>query len=277
MNSDLIYLEEKIRHSMSSFSLFVLRLPKQPLEINEIISKNKIKAIFYAGTQHLQIQVDRLFNVSGTPMEKIVEDIHEQLIQYESNVGLMCNERCETSLKIYLNFMVCIEQKNFDQLRLNLFDKVFSIEQLTQYYDDIKKNQKNTLIQPKPSVIDPLKKIDRELNNEQPSFEIKIPQITNNHRIFNGYQKEDQNYLSERSRMILGREDQVISELYQSDIIIPPYIGLLEDSIKAESVVNSIRNISINSQQPLFQKEYKLPTTIQFFPYIPKDGFRCFE
>ncbi|CAD8200136.1 unnamed protein product [Paramecium octaurelia] len=189
----------------------------------------------------------------------------------------MCNERCETSLKIYLNFMVCIEQKNFDQLRLNLFDKVFSIEQLTQYYDDIKKNQKNTLIQPKPSVIDPLKKIDRELNNEQPSFEIKIPQITNNHRIFNGYQKEDQNYLSERSRMILGREDQVISELYQSDIIIPPYIGLLEDSIKAESVVNSIRNISINSQQPLFQKEYKLPTTIQFFPYIPKDGFRCFE
>ncbi|CAK91845.1 unnamed protein product (macronuclear) [Paramecium tetraurelia] len=264
MNSDLIYLIEKVRHSMESFSLFVLRPPKQPSDINEIISKNKIKAIFYAGTNPPKIEVERFFNVQNTPIKEIVENIHKQLIQQESNVGLMCSETCETSLKIHLNFMVLIEQKGFDELRHDLFENIFSMEYLHQGQSILK-----------PSIIDPVRK-DKKMN-EQPSLEIKTPQITNNHRIFNGYQKDDQNYLSERSKMILGKEDQVISELFQSDIIIPPFIGLLEASIEAESLVNSIKNISINNQQPLFKKEYKLPARIQFSPFIPNDGFKCFE
>lgn len=41
--------------------------------------------------------------------------------------------------------------------------------------------------------------------------------------------------------MVLGKEDQVTSELFfKSDIVIPPFICLLEDTIEAESRAKNI-------------------------------------
>ncbi|CAD8194350.1 unnamed protein product [Paramecium pentaurelia] len=115
------------------------------------------------------------------------------------------------------------------------------------------------------------------INLVQQRSQLKTLQITNSHRIFNGYQKEQSNQLSSRSRMILGKDDQVISEFAQSDIMIPPFISLLESSIEAESSIKTIQNIQINCIQPNVKKQYKLPQSIQFIHFIPKDGFKCLQ
>ncbi|CAD8095784.1 unnamed protein product [Paramecium primaurelia] len=285
MNTDPIYLEEKIQHSLLVVYLYVLRLPTQHSEIrqlNETISKNKIKTIFYSGTQPLQILVDQLFNVSQeTSMSKIIQDIHEELIKKQSNVGLICSQQCAISLKIYFHYMVAIELKKFQDLRLNLFQPYFSIEQLQQDYNEINRNLNRIVLGEDSnlpnSFLNQSKNKSEIINLVQQRSQLKTLQITNSHRIFNGYQKEQSNQLSNRSRMILGKDDQVISELVQSDIMIPPFISLLESSIEAESSIKSIQNIQINCIQPNVKKQYKLPQSIQFVPFIPIDGFKCLQ
>ncbi|CAD8095786.1 unnamed protein product [Paramecium primaurelia] len=177
--------------------------------------------------------------------------------------------------------MVAIELKKFQDLRLNLFQPYFSIEQLQQDYNEINRNLNRIVLGEDSnlpnSFLNQSKNKSEIINLVQQRSQLKTLQITNSHRIFNGYQKEQSNQLSNRSRMILGKDDQVISELVQSDIMIPPFISLLESSIEAESSIKSIQNIQINCIQPNVKKQYKLPQSIQFVPFIPIDGFKCLQ
>ncbi|CAD8192586.1 unnamed protein product [Paramecium octaurelia] len=274
MNSSIIYLLEKIQHNDLTVYLYILRLPVQPLEYQQLIEtikKNNIKVIFYFGKSSLVLK-----NQSGiklqqvTQDEKVLQDMQVELINKKSNIGLMCSETCETSLQMYFHYMVKIEKKNLSYFENHAQWHICPIDQLRQLYEEIQKSENINIFD--YNLLKTNSNIGSKLSNVSCQSEIVTKELPRYDQDRCESFVQNSQVTSQKFSKILTIEDQVKSEFYP---IVTPPLSKIEKAVDPDP--NKV-DIAVPPQHQLrFDDQYQLPGRISFIHFIPQYGFRCLE
>ncbi|CAD8106710.1 unnamed protein product [Paramecium primaurelia] len=283
MNQNLIYLEEKIKYNSVEVYLYIIRFPtnlQEQKQLMQIIKSKNIQIIYYFGTQSFIYENLFVPNISlekEEDKEKVIQNMKEDLTKKQNNIGLMCTKTFEKSLQIYFHYMVKIELKKFEDFNLKLFEQIWTQEQLKLMYEQFNNNKKITifdynLLLTNSNIGSQISKEQIQsqvVSSEQPQKELISQSLNDDTLMQKGSQQQSQ--LQQKSN-ILGLDDQVISEIL-------PVSHFFQNSQLSEITESENNNRSNRSTQHLlrFESKYKLPQTITFVNFIPKNGFRCLE
>ncbi|CAK59831.1 unnamed protein product (macronuclear) [Paramecium tetraurelia] len=274
MNSSTIFLQEKIQHNDLTVNLYILRLPTQLQEhqqLIETVKRNSIKVIFYFGTSSLVLK-----NQSGIKIQQVIQDekalqsMQVELINNKSNIGLMCTETCETSLQMYFHYMVKIEKKNLSYFENHAQWHVCPIDQLRQLYEEIHKSQNINIFD--YNLLKTNSNIGSKLSNDFVQSEIITKELPRDEQCRCESYINNSQVASQKFSKILPEEDQVISELYPMKT---PSLSCSKMAVNPDP--NPVEKVVQPQHLLKFDDQYQLPNSITFIHFIPQDGFRCLE